>query len=80
MFYASNDVATKVAVDHVEPVLLLATQDAVTGLKDRYRRFSLPRNAFCHFPKVHTGQGFSPASPWSRFTSFPGVSQSQTDT
>ncbi len=80
LFDASNDVATKVAVEHVEQVLVLATQDVVTGLEDRVRRFSPRRRVFRHCAKVLIGQGNSPASPWSLLTSFLGVSQSQTDT
>ena len=37
----------------------------LTGFEDRYRQFSLQRSVFRHCAKVHTGQGFSPASPWS---------------
>jgi hypothetical protein len=80
LFDASNDVATKVAVEHVEQVLVLATQDVVTGLEDRVRRSSSRRSVFRYCANVLIRQGNSPASPWSLLTSFLGVSQSQTDT
>jgi len=61
--WVDGDDGSEVTVEHVEPVLFPATQDAVTGLKDRYRRFSLQRSVFRHWAKVLIGQGNSPASP-----------------
>jgi hypothetical protein len=75
-----TNVATKVAVEHVEPVLVLAPRDAVTGLKDRVRRFSSRRNVSRHYAKVHIGQGISSAGPQPSLTSFLDISQSQADT
>ena len=69
---------SEVAVEHVEPVLVLTTEDGVTG--GIARSGILRRNVSRHDAKAHKGHENSSLTHGHAFMSFPEVARSPTNT